>query len=80
VSRPGIDWTGGRALSPDQGTLAQRLDDIDGSADESCECGACEGSGRIPRGEFGAYRRDGEKYEMPGLEVCEACNGEGRVS
>ena len=45
----------------------------------TCECKACEGSGRIPVGAFGAYCRDGEKYDAPGLEVCEACDGTGSV-
>lgn len=48
--------------------------------DGRIECSACEGSGRIPRGAFGPYYRDGECYDAPGEEVCEACDGEGSTS
>lgn len=41
-----------RKLSPDQGTLGERLDDIDGSGDDwesrypnLAICGACDGTG-----------------------------------
>lgn len=46
---------------------------------DRCECEACEGSGRIPYGSFGAYYRDGEAYDAPGLSVCEVCDGVGTV-
>jgi DnaJ-class molecular chaperone len=42
------------------------------------ECRTCEGSGRIAFGAFGTHYRDGEKYDAPGEQDCEACNGTGQ--
>lgn len=47
--------------------------------DDSVKCDACDGQGRIPfEGTPGAFYRDGEKYDPPGWEHCEACGGTGR--
>ena len=57
-------------LSPDQGTLGQRLDDIDGSAefgdeyDDEPECERCHGDGMDP--------------ECDHLLPCPLCQGEQR--
>ncbi len=46
---------------------------------ERYECRRCEGSGRIEFGGFGSYFRDGEVYEAPGVEDCNACDGAGFI-
>ena len=58
-------------LSPDQGTLGQRLDDIDGSAgfgdddyDDEPECERCRGDGMDPECDY--------------LLPCPLCQGEQR--
>jgi DnaJ-class molecular chaperone len=49
--------------------------------DGTSECSSCEGEGRVEfAGTPGFWYRDGEQYDPPGWEICEACNGTGRVS